>query len=316
MCVTGGLLLFFGPYIAIKGGLGTKPGIARVLGLAPESAPLALEREQPLPPDQTSFETYRQATVRMLKAHRGALTLPLVPFSLLGVVLAVRMRERARAWLFLGIVLAASAVALVRLHATGGYLTARHALIPGVILTLAAAFGLVWLTSQDLDSRSMAGDGHDRIRPGPAVWAGLIAILVIIPYLRTLGPLRAGPFSAYHTAGDWLARNTRAHEQVLDLTDWSLFFSRRPGYHFADVYTAPRDPNTRWIVVRRAAHRGALALQPGRSRPDRRPGGSRALPPRPGPNEMQIRIYDRLSPPALAASDSWLRNPKSEHTKT
>ena len=68
-------------------------------------------------PDQTSFETYRQATVRMLKAHRGALTLPLVPFSLLGVVLAVRMRERARAWLFLGIVLAASAVALVRLYA-------------------------------------------------------------------------------------------------------------------------------------------------------------------------------------------------------
>ena len=41
MCVIGGLLLFFGPYIAIKGGLGTKPGIARVLGLAPRSAPLA-----------------------------------------------------------------------------------------------------------------------------------------------------------------------------------------------------------------------------------------------------------------------------------
>ncbi len=312
MCVTGGLLLFFGPYIAIKGGLGTKPGIARVLGLAPESAPLALERERPLPPDQTSFETYRQSTVRMLKAHRGALTLPLIPFSLLGVVLAVRMRERARAWLFLGIVLAASAVALVRLYATGGYLTARHALIPGLILTLAAAFGLVWLTTRISIPGRWVGMASDRIRPGPAVWAGLIAILVVIPYLRTLGPLRAGPFAAYHTAGDWLARNTGTHEEVLDLTDWSLFFSRRPGYHFADVYRAPRDPNTRWIVVRQPHIEGHWHYsQVVRDLIDGREAVA-LFPPRPGPNEMQIRIYDRLSPPALAASirESEIRNPK------
>ena len=52
--LAGGLVLLAGPYIAIKGGLGTKPGIARVLGLAPRSDPMGLERERPLPPDQTT----------------------------------------------------------------------------------------------------------------------------------------------------------------------------------------------------------------------------------------------------------------------
>jgi 4-amino-4-deoxy-L-arabinose transferase-like glycosyltransferase len=302
MCVIGGLVLFSGPYIAIKGGLGTKPGIARVLGLQPESPPDALERERPLPPGQTSLETYAQASVRMLKAHRAALTYPLVPFAIVGVILAVRMRERARTWLFLGIILAASGVALVRLYATGGYLTARHALIPGLILTLAAAFGLVWLTDKvSLPGRRL-GMNSERIRPGPAVWAALIAALVVVSDLRTLGPLRTGPFSAYYSAGHWLARNTRPTEQVLDLTDWSLFFSERPGYHFADVYRAPRDPKTRWIVVRRPHIDGHWHY----SEVVRELIGGREavalVPPQPGPNEMQICIYDRLSPPALAAS--------------
>jgi Dolichyl-phosphate-mannose-protein mannosyltransferase len=302
MCVIGGLLLFFGPYIAIKGSLGTKPGIARVLGLAPQSAPLALERERPLPADQTRLETYRLATIRMLKAHRGALTVPLVPFALLGVVLAVRMRERARAWLFLGTILMASAVALVRLYATGGYLTARHALIPGVILTLAAAYALVWLTSKVSIPGRWLRMPSERIRPGPAIWAGLIAILVVIPYLRTLGPLRAGPFSAYHTAGDWLARNTGAAEEVLDLTDWSLFFSRRSGYTFADVYTAPFDPKTRWIVVRQPHIEGHWHFsQIVRDWIDGREAVAQ-FPPHPGRNEMQIQIYDRLSAPSPTAS--------------
>ena len=41
--------------------------------------PLALEREKPLPPDQTDFDTYRIATIRMLKVFRAAVTPPLFP---------------------------------------------------------------------------------------------------------------------------------------------------------------------------------------------------------------------------------------------
>ena len=78
----------------------------------------------------------------------------------------------------------------------------------------------------------------------------LIAPLVIFPSIRSLGPAHPGPFAVYYTAGDWLAENTRPEEKVLDLTDWSLFFSGREGYRFADAYKAPADPQTRWIVVR------------------------------------------------------------------
>ena len=78
----------------------------------------------------------------------------------------------------------------------------------------------------------------------------LLALLIVVPNIRDLGPVNPGPYSVYHTTGEWLAHNTLGNEQVLDLTDWSLYFSRRSGYNFANVYEAPADPHTRWIVVR------------------------------------------------------------------
>ena len=66
-----GVLVLAGPYVVLRGGLGTKPGIARVLALAPQSTALALEREKPQPVDQPLLLTYRLATVRMLKVLRA-----------------------------------------------------------------------------------------------------------------------------------------------------------------------------------------------------------------------------------------------------
>ena len=48
-----GPALIVGPYVAAKGGLGTKPAVARLLGTAPRSAALAVERERPLDPGQS-----------------------------------------------------------------------------------------------------------------------------------------------------------------------------------------------------------------------------------------------------------------------
>ena len=140
---------------------------------------------------------------------RAAVTPPLFPIALLGVFLAARTANRARAELFLAIVLAASAVALVRLHATGGYCTVRHGLVPGSIFTLAAAYGLNWLMSKVSVPGRWLGIGHARVRPGPAVWTAMIAMLVVIPNVRSLGPPNPGPFSVYHSTGRWLAENTR-----------------------------------------------------------------------------------------------------------
>jgi hypothetical protein len=302
MLVAGGVMLFSGPYVAIKGGLGTKPGIARVLGLAPRSAPQALEREEPLAPEQTTVETYRLAAARTMESLAGSVTLPFLPFALVGLFVAASRPDRARAALLIGVILGASVVALVRLHATGGYLTARHALIPGMILTLAAAAGLSWLTSKVSIPGRWLGLAHERFRLGPAVWVMLLALVVIVPYVGSLGPAHPGPFAVYYTAGDWLAANTRPGEKVLDLTDWSLFFSEREGYHFADVYKAPADPQMRWIVVRRPDVDGQWHFSEIIRELVSGKAAVAQLPAQAAPGELQISIFDRGSPAPLTAA--------------
>ena len=56
-----GPLLLAGPYVVAKGGIGTKPAVSRLLGLASRSHALAVERERPLDPDQSAVTTYRMA---------------------------------------------------------------------------------------------------------------------------------------------------------------------------------------------------------------------------------------------------------------
>jgi hypothetical protein len=306
--VVAGAVCLVGPYVALKGSLVTKPAIARVLGLADQADPLALEREAPVPVEQSTIKTYLAAATRVTEAFLGAVTPQLLPFALFGLVIALRNASRARAWLFLFVVLAVSALALLRLHALGGYCTPTHALPAGLILLVAAAAGLARLLDAAWLPGRWFGLAHERLRPGPAVWAIAVCLLCAAPVLGSLGPHSSGPFSVYYQTGDWLAENTKADEQVLDLTDWSLFFSRRTGYGFAELYQAPADPTTRWIVTRQRDVEG--------SRPycqfvremigGRRPVA--VLPAGADAHQLEIRIYDRLaptpapSPSAIAAS--------------
>ena len=103
----------------------------------------------------------------MIKVVRGFVTTPLLPLAILGLVLLPPGPERARVWLFFGILLLASAVGLVRLHATGGYCTARHAMIPGMLLILAAAHGLTRLMARASIPGAWLGLGQERLTPGP-----------------------------------------------------------------------------------------------------------------------------------------------------
>jgi hypothetical protein len=300
-----GFLLVAGPYIAMKGGLGTKPGIARVLGLAPRSDPMGLERERPLSPDQTTVETYQIAAGRMARAFRASVTPPLFAVAMFGMALAIYQGTRLRAWVLLTILLAASAVGLVRLHATGGYLTVRHGLIPGMILTMAAAHGLSWLMSKVWIPGRWLGVPGERLRPGPAVWAGLIAGLIVYPNLHRLGPRNAGPYSVYVSTARWIAGHAGDSERVLDLTDWSLFFSEKPGYPFAHVYEAPADPKLRWVVVRKPHVEGHWQYsQVLRDMiRDRQPIAM--FPEQAGSDQVQVRIYDLRSPESAVVRGPW-----------
>ena len=184
----------------------------------------------------------------------------------------------------------------MRLHATGGYLTVRHGLIPGMILTMAAAHGLTWLMAK----AAIPGRWLGLARRTPAARPGRLGRparrLRHLSQRPTPGAANAGPYSVYVNTGRWIAEHADASERVLDLTNWSLFFSERPGYPFANVYEAPSDQALRWIVVRKPhveGHwhysqvlRGLIGdRQPVARSPTRRPG-----------SQVQIRIYDLKSP--------------------
>jgi 4-amino-4-deoxy-L-arabinose transferase-like glycosyltransferase len=240
-----------GPYVTVKGGLGTKPGIARVLGTAPRSSALAVNRQRPLDPHQTRAKAYAQAAKAVFEAVRDGVTIPLLGFALVGFAGHKGYGQRARAWLLLGAIGAASAVALGRLFETGGYCTPRHALIPVLLIFPAAAAGI---------DRTLAALGALIARHGSeAVNRALrpFALVVVLGGFvaayapRTLAPLNQG-LGGYRAAGLWLRNHIPSDTRVVDLTGWSLFYGRLQGYTFANLIQAPDDPSVRWVVAREA----------------------------------------------------------------
>ena len=209
-----------------------------MLALAPQSNPHALEREKPLAADQPVLHTYRLATIRMFKILRAAVTPALFPFALLGLLLLSLRRSGQRSAMFLLIVLAASAVALVRLHATGGYGVTRHGSVPGIVLTIAAAGALASLAARIRIPGRWLRLGRDRVRLAAPVWSLLIAGLFLATNARGMEFKNPSPFAVYQTAAGWLARNVKGAEQVLDMTDWSLYFSERPAIN-SPTFTRP-----------------------------------------------------------------------------
>ena len=296
-----GPVLLVGPYVAMKGGLGTKPAVARVIGTMSESPPAALERERPLPPDQTALQTYAIAASRAAKALRGAVTWPLVPLAVLGLVVLRPGSDRVRLWIFLGVILTSSALALVRLHATGGYCTVRHALVPGVLLTLAAANGIVWLMRNTVIDAARLRLGEGRFRPGPAVWIAILGALVVWPVYREATPYNSS-FAPYRMVGGWISGAPETSGRVLDLTDWSLFFGNRPGYGIGKVDEAVGRTDIRWVVLRDAHLNGHG--QSGRLARDliagREPVGR--FPENPGPGQIQVSVYDLTTPTAAQSA--------------
>ena len=121
-------------------------------------------------------------------------------------------------------------------------------------------------------------------------------ILVVSPHLGHGGEAVPGPFHAYRDTGDWLAENVRTGERILDLTDWSLYFSRRPGYGFAKVYEAPADPDLRWVVVRQPHLEGRWSYSSVVRDLVSGQDPVAVVPANPRPGEVQVRIYDRRLP--------------------
>ena len=109
-CSLGGIVLLAGPYMTLRGGVATKPAIARVLGLAPRSQALAPRaREAAAPGAERRRDLPARDGPHAQGVSRGGHP-DLVPVFASGARPGGWVAGRARAGLFLSIVLAASAV--------------------------------------------------------------------------------------------------------------------------------------------------------------------------------------------------------------
>jgi len=246
-----GSACLIGPFVALKGGLATKPSVARMLGAAPRSPAHAVERQRPLEAGQSDAKTYALAARAVGKAGAEAVTYPLLPFAAVGLWrlgMSGGLRRQAR---LLGVIGVASALALVRLYATGGYCTPRHALIPALIAIPAAASGLAAVLAWLADRAGVAPGGLTR----SALWAGSAALLLLPGLGDEFAPLNAG-LDGYRQAGRWVAGHAPGGTRIVDVTGWSQFYGRREGYTFEDLVAAPADPSARWVVAREAHLKG------------------------------------------------------------
>ena len=250
-----GPALLIAPIIAIKGGISTKPAVMRVLGLGPKSAANAVERKVPLDPNQSTARTYTLATRAMAMAVRDSVTIPLLPLALLGLILSWPPGERGRPWAFLTILMIAWALALVRLHATGGYCTPRHAMILAYALIASAAFGLEHLITSIAIPGRWIGQTDGRYRLGPIAWIASLAALVVIYRPEIEAPIN-DQFVGYRYAGGYIEENVPPDQKVVDLTGWSLYYGKRTGYTFANLIEAMGDKSLSRIVVRDAHLQG------------------------------------------------------------
>ncbi len=286
-------LCLVGPFLAVKGGLGTKPAIARVLGLAQRSAPDAADRARPLDPNQTELVTVALAVKGTTGAVREILSTPLLVPVVIGMFACKFFAGRARLQLFLGVLVGGWLLALVRLHMTCGYATAHHAMILGLLFLPAAAPGLAWLIGK-------------LPRMTPAM--GRIAVVAVLGlYAAWNGPALWQPLNGecagYRLAGAWLADPAHApvEAKVVDLPGWSLFYGERSGYTFYNLLDAAHDPQTRFVVARDAHVVGPWGYcQILRSIiADRAPVAS--FPARPVRGVSRVQVFDLSQPPPANA---------------
>ncbi len=143
------------------------------------------------------------------------------------------------------------ALALIRLHATGGYCTPRHAMILAYPMIASAAFGFVALVAKLSIPGRWVGQADGRYTAGPIAWVLALAGFVALERAELAAPIN-DRFVGYRGAARYLADRVPSGDKVLDVSGWALFYGQRPGYTFANLAEAEGDPSIRRVVVRDA----------------------------------------------------------------
>ncbi len=298
---TGALSL---PVILSRGTIGTKPAIAKVLGLKNRSAPHAVERERPLDPKQSELAIWGDAAAAFYKALRTSTTSPGLVLAIAGLIFVPRASAAtARQFLLVGVILTLCVLALVRLHATQGYCAPRHTMVPAQILLLAAGHGIMVLSSRIGSSLMHFPILKDRtpLRLVPAIYFVLGCAWVSThasEFARPIGHSALG----YKLAGAWLSERMTPGESLIDLSGWAAFYAERPGYGFTKLHEITPGNPSRYLVVRKAHLVGPWDYCERMRELARDADLIATFPPGESDRTSEVRVYERRTP-RIAASD-------------
>jgi hypothetical protein len=297
-----GPALLVGPYIALEGGIGTKPAIARLIGLAPRSPNDAVERSRPIVADESELMTHLRSGKQVLGAVREIASPVLFPLGVLGLIHATRKKAMGgRSAILVWLIFASTLAALLRLHVTGGYCSPRHAIVLGALLTAAAAYFVLDMFEYVRIPGRWLHLAEGRYTPGPAVLLLLVGLFVAWSAPQIATPLNS-EMVGYRQAAQWLEAHTQADTTVADATGWALFYGQRTGYTFATLHEAIADPSLRWVVAREAHLRGPwwycklMRAMVGLREP------VATFPPNPSEDQARVFIFDRTQPEVAAVS--------------
>jgi hypothetical protein len=300
-----------GPYVLAKGGLGTKPAVARILGTEAKAPADSVARARLLDPKETTARTYALAVKGTALAVGELVSLPLLPLLALGLLKRRSSPSHARIRLFLSIIVGGSAFAFVRLHATCGYCTPRHTLLLGLLFFPIAAAGLCLLV-ESIALRFKRLDDEPSVDQNLAIAWPVVLVALLVVYACYSAPKLLRPLNhegmGYRLAGEWLADSAHAagDAKIVDASGWSLFYGQRAGYTFANLTAATDDPQARFVVVREAHLLGPW----GYCRYFRELVRGRlpiaAFPDHPDKTQSRVFVFDRLQPISpLAEGQPW-----------
>lgn len=246
--------IFSVPLILSRGTLGTKPAIAKVLGLKSRAGAHAVEREKPLDPGLSEYEIWAEATGAYYQSTKQFTTDAGLVLGIIGLLTWRRPNAAsARQGLLVLIIVSLSALALIRLHATQGYCAPRHTMVPSQLVLIVAGSGVYWLGERimSLINKLQKNTAESRLEPGPLLCLLLGTSWAIFhgqAFLKPIGNDALG----YRQAAEFLNEKLDKDERIADLTGWAPYYTAHRGYTFANINDAFSDPNLRFVVVREA----------------------------------------------------------------
>jgi hypothetical protein len=232
-------LVVGGPYVLVIHHLTNKPSENIVKPVRRQAAAPAQVGGFPAPPlaiwinqDLRGIQRLRTGLAGVVGETVKGLHFFALPPALLGLWWhRKRLRARPEAWLVVILCLVHAAV-LWRLAVVAGYVSERHVLLLVLCACCPAVVGMWELPGRLAEwwrCRSVAGRGRWALLAGnPRAWSVFLVLALIGSGLpKTLQSLHANR-AGHHAAGAWLARHSRATDEVLDgHFGWAHFYAGR-----------------------------------------------------------------------------------------